>query len=84
MSYGDRWKTRRKLIHEVLNEKLTASFDDHQYKYTYRFLSRLLEAPESFFEEAELYVTSYPLHTTISMLTHHPIPEAPPEPLCCP
>ena len=84
ISYGDRWKARRRLIHEFLGERLTASFDEHQYKYAYRFLSRLLEAPESFFEEAELYVTSYPLHTAISMLTHHLIHEVPPEPLCCP
>ena len=54
MSYGDRWRVRRKLAHEGLNERLAASFDSHQFKYTYRFLSRLLEAPESFFQEAEL------------------------------
>jgi len=54
MPYGDRWRTRRRLCHEVLNGGLIGSFDSHRYKYIYRFLSRLLEAPESFFQEAEL------------------------------
>ena len=54
MSYGDGWRARRRLAHESLNERLPESFDSHKYKYTYRFLSRLLEEPESFFQEAEL------------------------------
>lgn len=54
MPYGDQWRARRRLCHEGLNERLAGSFDSHQYKYTYRFLSRLLEAPDSFFQEAEL------------------------------
>ena len=54
MSYGDGWRARRRLAHEVLNVRLIESFDSHQYKYTHRFLSRLLEAPESFFQEADL------------------------------
>ena len=54
MPYGDRWRVRRKLCHEALNVGPTGKFDSHQYKYTYRFLSRLLEAPESFIQEAEL------------------------------
>jgi len=55
MPYGDRWRARRRLFQEVLpNARLVASFDNHRYKYTYRFLSRLLEAPETFFQEVEL------------------------------
>jgi len=56
MPYGDRWRVRRRLLsHEVLpNVRLATSFDGHRYKYTYRFLSCLLEAPERFFQEVEL------------------------------
>ena len=61
MPYGARWRTRRRLCHEVLNVRLTPSFDSHQYKYALHLLSRLLEAPECFLQEAELYVVSYPL-----------------------
>ena len=56
MSNGDRWRVRRKLFHEALNATTTKNFDSHQYKYAHRFLSRLLEAPERFMEEAELSV----------------------------
>ena len=83
MSYGDRWRTRHRLSHEVLNERLAGSFDDHQYKYTYRLLSRLLEAPESFFQEAELYVAFITLHPSRT-LTDPLILEAPPAPLYYP
>ena len=68
MSYGDRWRVRRRLCQEVLNGRLAGSFDDYQYKYTYRFLSRLLEEPESFFQEAELYVASY--HPSPKLYAH--------------
>ena len=54
MPYGDRWVARRRLCHEVLNGRLTRNFDSHQIKYTHRFLSRLLETPEGFMQEAEL------------------------------
>ena len=54
MSYGARWRARRRLCHEVLNVRLTESFDDHQYKYVHRFLSRLLEEPKHFMRELEL------------------------------
>ena len=55
MPYGDKWRVRRKLSHEVLLDvRLAASFDSHRYKYTYRFLSRLLEVPERFFQDVEL------------------------------
>ena len=59
MSYGDEWRVRRKLFHEVLNVRLVKNFDDHQCKYTYRFLSRLLKAPENFMKEVELSVLLY-------------------------
>jgi len=54
MPYGDRWRTHRRLCHEVLNDGLrsTGNFDVHTRKHTYRFLSRLLEAPERFLQEA--------------------------------
>ena len=54
MPYGDGWRARRRLSHEVLNVRLAASFDNHRHKYMYRFLSCLLEAPERFFQEVEL------------------------------
>ena len=54
MPYGDGWRARRRLAHEVLNVRLASTFDNHRYKYTYRFLSSLLEAPERFFQEVEL------------------------------
>jgi len=54
MPYGDEWRARRRLFHEVLGVRLTSSFDNHRYKYTYHFLSGLLEAPERFFQEVEL------------------------------
>ena len=54
MPYGAPWRTRRKLCNEVLNVRLTGSFDNHQYKYVHRFLSCLLEEPKRFMEELEL------------------------------
>ena len=54
MPYGAPWRTRRKLCNEVLNVRLTRSFDNHQYKYVHRFLSRLLEEPKRFVQELEL------------------------------
>ena len=54
MSYGAPWRARRRLCNEVLNIKLTGSFDSHQYKYVHRLLSRLLEEPTRFIEELEL------------------------------
>jgi len=59
MPYGGQWRARRRLCHEALNERLSGSFDSHQYKYTYRFLSSLLEEPERFMQEVELYVVSH-------------------------
>jgi len=56
---GDRWGARRRLFQEVMNGRLTRNFDSHHLKYVHRFLSRLLEAPESFMQEAELCVVSY-------------------------
>ena len=52
MPYGDPWRARRRICHEALTD--VRKFDDHQYKYIHRFLSHLLEAPESFMEEADL------------------------------
>ena len=59
MSYGTEWRTYRKLSHEALNVRLTGNFHNHHYKYTNLLLSRLLEAPELFMEEAKLYILSY-------------------------
>jgi len=56
MPYGSRWRARRRLCHEVLNEKLAGSFDAHQYKHTHRFLSHLLEEPGHFMHEVDLCV----------------------------
>ena len=78
---GDRWGARRRLFHEVMSGSLTRNFDSHHLKYVHRFLSHLLEAPESFMQEAELYV-SYPLsdpspHPSLNI-------QASLEPLSCP
>ena len=54
MSYGARWRARRRLCQEALNVGPTGSFDDHQYKYVHRLLSRLLEEPKNFIREVEL------------------------------
>ena len=54
MPYGASWRARRRLCHEVLNVRLTGSFDNHQYKYVHRFLSRLLDEPKRFIQELEL------------------------------
>ena len=51
---GDLWGTHRRLFHEVMNGRLTRNFDSLHLKYVHRFLSRLLEAPESFLQETEL------------------------------
>jgi len=60
MPSGDRWGARRSLFHEIMNGRLTRNFDNYHLKYVHRFLSHLLEAPESFMQETELYVVSYP------------------------
>jgi len=62
MPYGSRWRARRRLFHEVLNEKLAVSFDSYQYKHTYRFLSHLLEEPGHFTQEVDLCVASHSFH----------------------
>ena len=54
MPYGERWRVRRRLCHEALNVGTTESFTSYQYRYAYRFLSRLLEEPENFIQETEL------------------------------
>jgi len=78
MPYGSQWRTYRRLCHEVLNERLTGSFDSHQRKYTYRFLARLLEEPGHFTQEVDLCVMSHYFHP-ILLLAHHLTPEACPE-----
>jgi len=75
MPYGSRWRVRRRLCHEVLNERLSGSFDSHQYKYMHRSLSRLLEEPGRVMQEVELCVVSYPFRLT-RRLTYHLTPEA--------
>jgi hypothetical protein len=54
MPYGARWRAHRKLCNDVLNVRLTGEFDDHQYRYAYRLLTRLMEAPEHFMRELDL------------------------------
>ena len=54
MPYGASWKARRRLCQEALNVRLTKTFDDHQYKYVHRLLSRLLEEPGRFIQELDL------------------------------
>ena len=81
--YGSQWRARRRLCHEALNERLSGSFDSHQYKYTCRFLSSLLEEPKHFMQEVELYVVSHHSHP-IQPLTYLPTPEACLEPSYCP
>ena len=54
MSYDAPWRARRRLCQEVLDVRMTRSYDSHQYKYVHRLLSRLLEEPERFIPELEL------------------------------
>ena len=54
MPYGAPWRARRRLCNEVFSPRLTGSFDNYQYKYAHRLLSRLLEEPKCFMEELEL------------------------------
>ena len=54
MPPNNQWGARRRLFNEVLNGRQTRDFDSHNLKYVHRFLSRLLEAPENFMQEAEL------------------------------
>ena len=54
MPYGERWRARPRLCHEALNLGTTENSTSYQYRYAYRFLSRLLEEPESFMQETDL------------------------------
>ena len=55
--YGNRWRSGRRLFHEFLDPKAVTNFDGYQYKYTYRFLSRLADTPDDFFDHAQLCVS---------------------------
>ena len=59
LPYGDRWRARRRLCNEALNIRLTRDIEPHQQKQAYRLLARLLEAPECFMHEIELFVISH-------------------------
>jgi len=54
MRYGSQWRNGRRLLHEFLNVRAVNKFDDYQYKYTRRFLSRLAETPENFLDHVKL------------------------------
>ena len=60
LPYGDRWRARRRLCHEALNVRLARDIEPHQYKQTHRLLARLLDSPECFMHETELFVISHP------------------------
>ena len=60
---GSQWRRGRRLFHEFLNAKAVITFDDHQHKYAYRFLSLLAQTPHNFFDHAQLYV---PIRTRFS------------------
>ena len=65
-SYGNQWRRARRLFHEFLNVNAVTNFDRYQHKHAYRFLSRLAETPEDFFDHAKLCVSS----KTSSSQTH--------------
>ncbi|KAF9645995.1 cytochrome P450 [Thelephora ganbajun] len=48
LPYGEKWRSYRKLFHEILNVRTAENFDSHQYKRTHSFLWRLLNSPENF------------------------------------
>ena len=79
MPYGASWRIRRKLCHEALNVRQSANFDGHQSKYVHRLLSRLLEEPEHFIQELDLWVASYPFRQS-QRLMHRLTPKVRPEP----
>ena len=66
---GDRWGARHRLFHEVMSGRLTRNFDSYHLKYVHRFLSHVLEAPENFLQETELYAISYPYTSRPSAYT---------------
>jgi hypothetical protein len=46
--YGDEWRRRRRLFHQVINEKTNTRFYPLIKNATNRFLFALLEEPEKF------------------------------------
>ena len=54
MRYGSDWRNSRRLLHEFLNAKAVANFDEYQRKHAYRFLTRLAESPENFLDHTKL------------------------------
>ena len=54
MRYGSDWRNSRRLLHEFLNAKVVANFDEYQRKHAYRFLTRLAESPENFLDHTKL------------------------------
>lgn len=61
MGYGNLWRNSRRLLHEFLNPRAVTEFDEYQRKHAYRFLARLADSPEGFFDHAELWV--FPIAT---------------------
>ena len=52
--YGNQGRRARRLFHEFLNVGAVMNFDGYQYKYVYRFLSRLADTPDDFLDHAQL------------------------------
>jgi hypothetical protein len=55
--YGSQWRRSRRLFHEFFNAKAVTTFDGHQRKCAYRFLSRLAQTPDKFLDHAKLCVS---------------------------
>jgi len=52
LPYGDKWRSYRKLFHEMLHSPVAEDFDNHRYKHVHNFLWRLLNSPENFMDDA--------------------------------
>ena len=50
IEYGDRWRTRRRMMHQFMHEKASKAFDDIISRKAGRLVQGLLKAPEEFRE----------------------------------
>ncbi len=61
MSYGNLWRTHRRLFHRFFNVSVVDQFDDKIHKAVNVFLHRLSESPERFLKHIHLYVSLNPM-----------------------
>lgn len=67
MGYGNQWRSCRKLLHEFLNPKVVANFDEYQRKHSHRLLLRLAESPEEFHDHIEFAVAALVMEMTYGL-----------------